>query len=684
MSRISLLILAVMLLTAPMAAADNWYEKSFWLLHEDHHTQGQFEVGRDADLEETARLVGLIRPDMIQIHAKGNPGWTTYPTEIGYAPPKLVRDVLAIWRDVARRDGYSFSAYYNIGRDGQIMTLRPEWNRVQADGKPVERALCYHSGVAEEYLWPMVREVIDGYRPDGFWFDGSCFTIRACYCPKCERRFRRQHLLAPPKTPAERGWNEYQEMQRRIYREFIRGTTELIHAADPDCLVSVNWAYSIRMPEKPDPGIAYLTGDIGNRVEGLSPEAHWYDSVGLPFDLMTQVNTLQAIIGSDGQPSGMRTAPKPRSQIEQEMAVIVANGGRYNAWDTPTPQSGLTPERFEFMGRVVTPFLRERQPWCLGFERVPDVSLLHSAAAHYAANDKAAPSFNRANNRIDGASAALVKQHLNYEMLPDWRLHEQDVRGRLLIVEHPKVLTQRTVESLIHFVSEGGSLLITGMGLSQSEELRKTFGIAKIDGSSGSEPLSFKSADGDEPFGHWLSRVTPSTASVLLNVSDADGDRYPLLTQSEHGRGKAFYVPIPLLTLHGKDIVPRPLLDHVFDLVLPPSERLLSTDAPDTVEVVLRKKDRRHVVHLVNMAPGTREVFRSGNRRHTKITAIEPAPECRIVVKTPGRPVAVELQPQGTSLHDWHYEGGRVEIRVPGFDIHQMVVLGMYTAPESG
>ena len=677
MPRRLLLAVPVVLLAAGMASAENWYEKSFWLLHEDHHTQGQFEVGRDADLEETSGLVGLARPDMIQIHAKGNPGWTTYPTKIGNAPPKLARDVLDIWRNVARRDGYHFSAYYNIGRDGQIMALRPEWNRVQADGKPVERALCYHSGVAEEYLWPMVREIIDGYHPDGFWFDGSCFTVRACYCKKCEERFRREENLDPPRTTADRGWSQYQEMQRQIYREFVRGTTELIHRADPDCLVAVNWAYSMRMPEKPAPGIAYLTGDIGNRVEGLSPEAHWYDSLGLPFDLMTQINTLQAVTGPDGGQSGVKTAPKPRPQIEQEMAVIVANGGRYFAWDTPTPQSGLTPERFEFMGRVVAPFLRQRQPWCLGFERVPDVSLLHAAAAHYAVSDKAAPSFHRPDNRIDGAAAALAKLHLNYEILPDWRLHEEDVRGRLLIVEHPKVLTKRTIESLIRFVSEGGSLLITGMGLSGSEELREAFGIAKVDGSSGSEPLGFQGAEGEVSFRHWLGRVTPSTASVLLDVSDGEGDRHPFLTRSDHGRGKAFFVPVPLLSLHGKDIIPRSLLDRVLDLVLPPSERLLATDAPETVEVVLRKKDRRYVVHLVNMASGTREVLRAGNRRHTKITAIEPAAECRVVVQTPDRPASIELQPQGTAVGDWHYDSGRLEIRLPGFDIHQMVAITM-------
>ena len=91
---------------------ENWYRNSFYLLHEDHHTGNQFAVGRDADPGETARLIGLSRPDVIQIHAKGNPGWTTYPTSIGHTPPKLARDVMAVWRDIAEEGEYHFSAYF--------------------------------------------------------------------------------------------------------------------------------------------------------------------------------------------------------------------------------------------------------------------------------------------------------------------------------------------------------------------------------------------------------------------------------------------------------------------------------------------------------------------------------------------------------------------------------------------
>lgn len=52
----------------------NWYQASFYLLHEDHHTRGGWEVGRDADPERTAELIGLSRPDVIQMHVRENAG----------------------------------------------------------------------------------------------------------------------------------------------------------------------------------------------------------------------------------------------------------------------------------------------------------------------------------------------------------------------------------------------------------------------------------------------------------------------------------------------------------------------------------------------------------------------------------------------------------------------------------
>jgi hypothetical protein len=45
--------------TADLPAETNWYGRSFFLLHLDHHTTDKMEVGRDADPAETARLINL-------------------------------------------------------------------------------------------------------------------------------------------------------------------------------------------------------------------------------------------------------------------------------------------------------------------------------------------------------------------------------------------------------------------------------------------------------------------------------------------------------------------------------------------------------------------------------------------------------------------------------------------------
>ena len=654
------------------AAAGNWYEESFYLLHEDHHTGSRWEVGRDADPAETRRLVALSRPDVVQIHAKGNPGWTTYPTQIGHTPPKLARDVLGLWRDLARAGGYHWSVYYNIGRDGEIMKRRPEWNRSRPDGSEIEKALCYHSGVAEGYLWPMIDEILTGYRPDGFWFDGSCFTIRNCYCDTCRTRFKQQWWLNPPTKPGEKGWAAYKEMQREIYREFINSTAERIHERDPACLVAFNWAYSLRMPERPDPGIAYLTGDIGNRVEGLSPEAHWYDSAGLPFDLMTQLNTLYE--KEEGGKTVRTMAPKPPPQIEQEMAVIVANGGRYFLWDNPTPTSGLVPERHAFAGRVVAPFLRAREPWCRGTERVPDASLLHSAATHYAVTASHPTAFPVRNNRIDGATAALARLHLNYEMVGDGRLAGGEVRSPLLVVEHPKVLTAETVDGLLAYVRGGAGLLVTGMGLGRDDRLSEAFGVRLTAPPTGAEPLTAEVAGRTVRFRHWLYRLRCRGAETVMTVRDGEGDAHPLLTRHRAGEGTAWYVTLPLLSLHGKDAVPEAVVAEVFERVRPSRGRHLTTTAPPEVEVVLRRRGGTVVAHLVNTGRGERKVLSTSQRRYTRITRLPVAPACRVTVRLPARPARVHLEPQGTEVKDWQFADGRVTVEVPTFAVHQMVV----------
>lgn len=604
------------LLAWELPAETNWYARSFFLLHLDHHTTDKMEVGRDADPAETARLINQVKPDVIQIHAKGNPGWTTYPTKIGHAPPKLARDVMQVWTDLARSNGYAFSAYYNLGRDREIMKRRPEWNRVRADGTPHDNMLCYHSGVAEHYLWPMIDEIMDRYRPGGFWFDGSCFTVMNCYCAKCRERFRREQKLEAPKNSQQPGWAAYKEMQRQIYREFCTQTAARIKRRDPACLVAINWAYALRMPEEPPPGVDYFTGDHGSLVDDLAPDAIWYDSQGRPFDLMTTVHYWD----SSGQHN------KPAHQLEQEMAIIISHGGRYFAWDNPTPESGLKPERYELMARVVAPFLRARQPWCLNSHAAPDISLFHGAAAHYAASANSPAAFPRQNPSLLAACDGLRRLHLTPEMVSDRRLEQGDIRGRLLLLEDTAVLTETNRRALRRHVEKGGRVLLTGQAAA-AWQLEKT-------------------------------KAAAASALVRQNL----------------GQGEIICLPQPLFAESAA--LPSTKAANLLEQLLPPTERELTTDAPATVEVLLRSRGDEKFLHLVNLAPGKRERDPKAKAFvNLHITELPPAPACRVSVRLARRPNSVTLQPQNQAIANWTWEAGRLNLALPAFATHQMAVI---------
>ncbi len=645
----------------------NWFEKSIFMLHEDHHIKAETEVGKNADPQQTARIIALSKPDAIQIHAKGRPGYASYPTKIGWMAPKYQRDVLKVWRDVARKEGYNFSIYYNLGRDAEIQIRKPQWNRLGPEGKLQDAALCYHSGVAKEYLWPMIAEIMDNYRPDGLWFDGSVFTIKNCYCNVCKARFLAEKGMAAPTRHNQPGWAAYKDMQRQVYREFLYETVDRIKQKDPKCLVTINLAYSLHMPEKPYPGIDYFTADFGNEIEELSQEAHWYDNQGKPFEIMTTVHL-------DGG-SGKGRQPKPARQLEQEMATIIANGGRYNCWDNPDSKSAISEEMGKHLRDVVSPFLRTREPWLLQTTRVPDVSILYSATERYAASDTMSNAFPPATNFI-AVTDKIWNAGLNYEIIPEYKLAAGDIQSKVLIIENPAALSESNIKALRKYTESGGTILVTGRGL-MPDKMQELLGISDIKKPLRAEELKITVNKQLHSFTHLLYHIKTKNSKVLLNATDAQGTGLPLLTSNVVGKGRAFAVMVPLLSQEkgGPYKVPAALISRFFEQVLPVEQRLLTTSAPAFVETVLRKKDNMHILHLVNHAEGERELIKTTWHKYYKISNIPPVETTHVSIRLPARPASVKLQPQNQVLQGWEYSRGRLEADVPGFAIHQMVVV---------
>lgn len=606
---------------AGVAVPKDWYERSLFLLHLDYHPEERDAVGQAVDFEETARLLKLIKPDVIQMHAKGIPGWTTYPSGFGFTPPKLSRDILKVWSDLARTQGYVFNIYYCLGIDEEIAKRRPEWARQGADGKPLPGSfLCFNTDVGEQYLWPMIEEIQNRYKPSGWWFDNVPAPVRNCYCERCRARFRREYNLEAPTAPTQEGWAAFKEMHRQIYREFRDKTVALVHRLDPDCRVAVNWDCSFRMPEEPPAGIDHFTGDHGSKVDELVPDAIWYDSQGKPYDLMT------ANFYTDRHGRYL----KPRLQVEQEIGIVLSHGGRFSLWDDPTREGGLMVDHCQFNASVVTPFLRARQAWCHDSQLVPDISIYHGVADHYAQGSGGAWVFPARNEAIYAAIAGARQLHLSPELISDRRLESGDVRSGLLLLEDTAAMTDANRAALRRFVEQGGRVLLTG----------KAIGI---------------------------SGLLPEGTAAATTLR-----RRPL------GRGEVLSLARPLFPVSAGDTKSREqAAAAILDQVIPREARQMVAEASPDIDLVLRKRGSERILHLVNSAPGKRERDpESYPFLNLHVTELPPAPACRVSVRLAARPRSVMLQPQAQPLADWRWHDGWLEVNLPSFESHQMLVIG--------
>jgi hypothetical protein len=260
-------------------------------------------------------------------------------------------------------------------------------------------------------------------------------------------------------------------------------------------------------------------------------------------------------------------------------------------------------------------------------------------------------------------------------MVGDWRLIAGDVRSPLLIVEHPAALGVKEQEAIARFAREGGTVLLTGMAVLLKGPLRDLAGLASASAPEQAEPLSVPSGGTTHAVKAALFRIRPEGAETILAAKDATGTTHPFLTRHAVGKGAAWYAAIPLLSRERGATVPMPLLKEAFERVRPAAERLVATDAPDHVEVVLRRLGNRLVLHAVNMAKGERTVVPRGTLWYKPVTIhrLPEVPAHRVTLRVPARPKAVRVQPDGAALTGWRFEDGRLTFDAPAFAVHLMV-----------
>ncbi|SFZ80597.1 Hypothetical glycosyl hydrolase 6 [Devosia enhydra] len=161
-----------------------WYPNAGHGQTVNPHIEGDF-LGRLLEAARPAGLRALVRMDLSKLR----------PEAKGLRPDSLVRDAEGGFAEV--------------------------WEMPQA---------CATGPVWGENVFAILDEILDRYRPDGFFF--NYFTVPRCFCARCEAEVQAATGASVPakgtRTPAYESWRQ------RVLAGTARAIADHIHARDPD------------------------------------------------------------------------------------------------------------------------------------------------------------------------------------------------------------------------------------------------------------------------------------------------------------------------------------------------------------------------------------------------------------------------------------------------------------------
>jgi hypothetical protein len=684
----------------------NWlHDQTFNLLIDYYPEVPVRPYGSGATRENLLRWLRPLDLGYVCIYAKGHSGRTTYQSELGTAHPMLAHDMPALFREVADELDIKLVLYYSGLVDGIAALRHPDWCMRNHDGsksadldaskKSIEGdwqqelvrtfmlyPLCPLSDYFEEWVHPQIREML-AYNPDGIWIDGD--WPGPCYCHRCEERFRREtgHTgplpIAGDGTPAGRAYREFFVGLTREWRSRLRNAIQTI---DPNCLYSSG---NINTHCASTPALDWRSGDFFSpRLSRFmqSCAMRRYTNQGVPYDAYT-VDT--AFVHHLTQ---RRSRTKTMQRMLQEGAGVLANGGMWGYWTYPMPNGALIPSRMKQAAHA-REWTRQREETCHGTQAVAWTAILEIDQHHTIANDM----------HSWGACKALIELHRSPQIIDDSQL-APDMPHDLLIIANQDALSDAPPElfsSLRTWIENGGKLLTTGSTV-ENPAMQELLGIRLKkkavlheghvllpDGMPASMHDPWDNVEPTEAeswfplYRSWddqnIDMRVYSTNYPMDGVMDEENPHdagFPAATIRRLGKGVAAHVPCGIFQNYWSlgEAPLRRWIGQMLDELQP--EPLFQTDALCFVEVALREKNGRLLIHLVNGNPG-----RDTAVSYTSDLTVDDIPpvgpiQCRVRCAVP--PETATLEPGGEKL-PFTFQDGVLEVSVPRLEIHCCVTV---------
>lgn len=630
--------------------------QAFLGIHFDFHAGPDCkEVGKNTTKAMVDNIIDLVHPDYLQIDCKGHPGYSSYPTKVGNPVPGFVGDPLKVWREATAARGVGLYMHYSGVWDSRAVALHPDWAAIGADGKPSTKATSVFGPYAEKLLIPQLRELAGDYGVDGIWVDGECWATVPDYGPAAVAAFQKATGLKDvPRKPTDPNWFEFRQFHREAFRVYLRNYIEQVKKTHPSFQICSNWAYTDHMAEPVSAPLDFLSGDYSpqDSVNSARLSARYLARQGQPWDLMAW--------SFSTQPDRRQ---KSAIQLQREAAIVLAQGGGFQAYFKQKRDGSIFDEQMPVMGEVAK-FCRARQAIVHHQQGVPQVALVFSTADQYR---RIKSLFGRELSRINGALQALLETQHSVEALGEHQLTGRLADYPLIILPEVEYLEPAFRDSLAAYVKEGGNLLLIGPSAARLFEKELN---AKFEGDIATGPIHLAHA------GAMVSLNTPhqlfpfpQNARVLgqLHASaDPNSPAQPAAFILPYGKGQIAATRFSLGHAYLKGRPPL-LRQFLSDLAreLFPSPLVTLKGSPDVELAVARNHDKL-LVNLINTS--------GPHATQSILENITPLGPINLSIRLDKEPASVTLEP-GNRKVESTFKAGQLHLTIPKVDVYEILVI---------
>ena len=636
--------------------------QAFFGLHFDlHPNKDDTSLGAQVEPEMIARLLQRVRPDYVQYDCKGHPGYTGYPTRIGWASPGIVRDSLAIWRQATRAHGVGLYIHYSGVWDSVAIEHHPEWARLDAEGRPDVNATSTFGPYVDELMIPQLKEVVAACELDGLWVDGECWATKLDYAPAALAAWKESTGEdSAPKDRSDPRWLEWKMFHRRQFERYLDHWVDALHAFRPKLQITSNWMYSTFAPKPAAARLDYLSGDYSPSLSAdrARVEARYLASTEMPWDLMAW-----GFNWGEGQGHNLKTP----LQLQQEAAVVLMQGGGFQIYYQPTRSGQIIDQIIATTGEVAD-FCRARQSTCHKSASVPQVALLLSSETLWDRSDNVFSPW-KCFDELEGALHALLDLHYSVDILAEHRLQPRLAEFPLVVIPEAYRLSDEFRAALLEYARAGGSLLLIG---ARCARLFAPHLGAHLDCPPETMTAEVATAAGVVSLnGEWqrvsVTRATPAAWRYPTRDTRAGGD--PAATVISCGKGQigAIYGPAALAYFRTHHPALRALIGDLAARLFP--DPLVTVEAPPCVDIALRRtRAGKLSLHLLNLTNTQRA------ERFLSTDYIPTAGPIEITLRVAERPKRVRWSPSGRGLA-WKWASGLLTVTLKQLAIHGVVVI---------